>query len=749
LSTSVSLRAWLATLATFLGSTLLFSLEPYVGKLLLPAFGGTPLLWNSCMVFFQVALLLGYGLAMLLVRHLSVRQQVATQALLLCALFVAYPRGGNIIEITNAAPGVSLVVSLTRHVLLTFVALAALTTLVQSWLTADSQSTGENPYRLYAASNAGSMFGLFAYPMLFEPWLSLTSQRSLFLVLLAVVILAVAALGFTRAPAVREVLNDVEPNPPHASHITLSRATSFTDATRWRVIALTAVPSSLLLSVTNYILTDVASLPLFWVMPLALYLITFIVAFGTKAGRQYPILERVWTLLVLFIVVALAAEATSPASVLIPVHLLVFFIASLLCHTRVASLAPDPAFLPQFYLAVSIGGAIGGMLTLLIPPLVTNRMIEYPIALVLSAVALTVKKPATSGWIQRAMDVGIAAALVLISSTLFYRFAATEQFRWAPLLFAPAALFVLNANERGPIFGVRLGALFVASLLVPSVYGTTLFGERSFFGRVRVSYDPKRDAHILLHGSTVHGIQRVSTLRGCEPATYYHRTGPVGSLLASLAPAPSPRRVALVGVGSGALACYAREGEQWDLYELDPVVSRVASDTAFFTFLAHAKSAGQRTILGDARLALERDTAARYDILIVDAFSSDAIPIHLLTREAVAGYVRHLTSNGILLFHISNRFFELRPVLSSVLASTPLQARIASDLQLTATEITEQKYISEWVIAARPGAITTLDARWTPLPASSMRVWTDDYSNPLGALRFVRALTGAGPQTAP
>lgn len=735
MSTTLALRGWLATLATFLGSMLLFSLEPYVGKLLLPAFGGTPLLWNSCMVFFQVALLIGYGLAMLLVRHLRVGRQVTLQALLLCTLFIAYPRSGGIVELEHSAPGLSLIVSLTRHVLLPFVALAALTTLVQSWLTTDSQATGASPYRLYAASNAGSMFGLFAYPLVFEPRFSLSEQRTLFLVLLAVVITAVIALGFIRAPTAASARVR-----PVSSDRAGDAGVAFPAAARWRVIALTAIPSSLLLSVTNYVLTDVASLPLFWVVPLALYLATFILAFRGAARPQYPILERGWTLLVLFIVVALAAEATSPAAVLIPVHLLVFVVASLLCHTRVASMAPHPEFLPQFYLVVSIGGAIGGMVTLLIPPLVTNRMIEYPVALILSATALTVKRPAARGVGRRALDLAMPAALVLISSALFYRFSTADQFRWSPLLFAPAALVVLNANERGPVFGVRLAGLFVASLLVPSVYGATLFGERSFFGRVRVSYDPKRDAHILLHGSTVHGIQRVSTLRRCEPATYYHRSGPVGELLSSLPSAETPRRVALVGVGSGALACYAREGEQWDLYELDPVVARVASDTSFFTFLAHSKSARQRMILGDARLALERDTAARYDVLIVDAFSSDAIPIHLLTQEAVAGYVRHLTPTGMLLFHISNRFFALRPVLSSVIAVTPLQARVATDPPLTNAEIIEQKYVSEWVVAMRPDASRMLSDRWQPLDTPSMRVWTDEYSNPLGAMRFVQAL---------
>jgi spermidine synthase len=736
-------RTALGVLATFLGSVLLFSLEPYVGKLLLPAFGGTPLLWNSCMVFFQVALLLGYGLALVMVTRLSEGRQTVVQLILLASLFFAYPRAGHIIELPGAPPALSLVASLTQHILLTFVALAALTTLVQSWLTESATQRGSNPYRLYAASNAGSMFGLFAYPLVFEPWLSLEGQRLVFLVLLALVIACVAAIGLTRAAPLQagsthtprmDAQPRIDASPRMDAQPPMDAAEPFTRTGWFRVIALTAIPSSLLLSVTNYILTDIASLPLFWIVPLALYLITFIIAFGGRFVGHYRWLERGWTLLVLFVVVALAAEANSPASILIPVHLLTFFIACLLCHFRVVTLAPHPRYLPQFYLAVSVGGAVGGMLTLLIPPLVTDRMSEYPLALVLAATVLRATDPRTSNGLQRAFDLALPAVLVAASAFAFYRFASLDTLRWSPLIMAPAALFVLQANERGPAFVRRLGGLAAASLLLPSLFGTTKFAERSFFGRVRVTYASDRDANLLVHGSTVHGMQRVSQLGGCIPGTYYHRTGPIGRLLTALPPAELPRRIALVGLGSGALACYARAGERWDLFELDPVVARVASDTAFFTFLAHSKASQQTMTLGDARLALERDTVSRYDVMIVDAFSSDAIPIHLLTRQAVQGYVRHLAPKGVLVFHVSNRFFALQPVLQAVAVELRLTARAASDFTASAQEIVELKYPSQWVVLATAQSMPVLDAQWTPIAQVVPRVWTDEYSNPLGSM---------------
>ena len=724
-SASGPLRTALAIAATFLGSLLLFSLEPYVGKLLLPAFGGTPLLWNSCMVFFQVALLAGYGLAMLLVRTLSAGRQVVVQLLLLGTLFLLYPSASGIVELPDAGPATSLLASLIRHVLVTFVALAALTTLVQAWLVGSAPHASSNPYRLYAASNAGSMVGLFAYPLLFEPQLSLAGQRTVFLALLTLVVIAVAALGVTRP---RDAV-------PAITQSSAKRAgPGFPASAWWRVIALAAIPASLLLGVTGYILTDVASLPLFWVVPLSLYLITFIIAFGGRRGRSSRWLERGFSLSVLFIVVALSAEANSPASVLIPAHLLVFFVASLLCHQRVAAAAPDPQYLPQFYLAVSLGGAVGGMITLLIPPLVTDAMREYPLALVLSSTVLVATDTRARSWRGTVLDVVLPGVLLVGSLYLFRRFAPAELIRFLPLAFAPAALFVLGANERGPVFALRFIAFFVASTFLPSAFGQTLFAERSFFGRVRVTRDVAKGSHVLIHGSTVHGVQRMNAMQGCEPTTYYHPTGPAGRFLRALPPVSAPRRIALVGLGSGALACYARDGERWDLFELDPVVARVASDSSYFTFLAHSKATRGPIILGDARLALARAGDVRYDVIIVDAFSSDAIPIHLITREAIELYARRLAPDGVLLFHVSNRFFRLRPVLAAVAPVVGFTAYGDADLELTIEQSQQIKYASDWVMLGRTPDAAARDPRWQRLERETLRVWTDDYSNPLGSM---------------
>ncbi|MGQ0539420.1 MAG: spermidine synthase, partial [Gemmatimonadaceae bacterium] len=669
-----------AVLATFCGSLLLFAFEPYVGKILLPSFGGTPLLWNSCMVFFQVALLLGYLYALALTRYLKAGRQLAIQIALLGTLFLMYPLARQApLALGDASPGLVLLGWLTRFVLLPFIALSSLTTLIQFWFARSSLPTRHSPYRLYAASNAGNLAGLFAYPILLEPNFSLGEQRTAMLIVLAALI--VTLLGFAttlrrhagRAPESGAVLPDTEPAPDRVPLAV------------WLAIAgLTAIPASLLLGVTNYVLTDIASVPLFWIVPLALYLTTFIIAFAR--GRHTPpaALSRVFTLLAIVVVVSLAAETTAPAFLLIPVHLITVFMGSLLCHMKAASLAPHPRWLAHYYLAIAFGGALGGSVTLLIPPLITDRFVEYPVAMVLCTLALaaTGVRRSVSG---RVIDFALPLVLVVLGALALQRLAPAFAGRWSAAAYLPAALFVLNGNTRRDVFTLRLTALLLASFLVPSPFGRTIFAERSFYGRIRVTLDG--EFHKVVHGSTVHGSQQIAEMHRCSPTTYYHPSGPAGKFLSSLTNAPVPRRVALVGLGSGALACYARPGEVWDMYELNPAMVRVAQDRRLFTFLRHSPAQATNVLLGDARLALQRNRDATYDIIIVDAFSSDAIPIHLITKEALESYTRRLRPDGVLLFHISNRFFQLLPVLAAGGPHVRMSAFVFSDSLLSPGDV--------------------------------------------------------------
>ncbi len=715
----------LAVLALFLGSLLLFALEPYVGKILLPSFGGTPLLWNTCIVFFQVALLVGYLYALALTRYLPVAGQLAIQLALLAAVFLMRPVSsqGPLAIAADASPSLVLAGWLLRHVLLPFVALSSLTTLVQSWL---AGSLHTSPYRLYAASNAGSLAGLFAYPFLLEPSFSLPEQRSAMQIMLAAVVLAVAGLAaalrrnWTSAAATAQSPATEPQHLPYAVWL--------------EVMCLTAVPASLLLGVTNYVLTDIASVPLFWIVPLALYLTTFIIAFGPRRRPLSLPLGRGFTLLAIGVVVSLAAETTSPALVVIPLHLIAVFIGSLLCHMKVASLAPHPRWLPQFYLAIAAGGALGGLITLLVPPLLTDRFIEYPVAMVIGALLLVTTDDVRRGLRGSVVDFALPIVLVLLGTLAMQRLLPAIAERWAAAAYLPPALFVLNGNTRRRVFTVRLTSLLVASFVVPSPFGHTIFAERNFYGRVRVTVDLSGTFHKVVHGSTVHGAQAISQMHRCSPTTYYHPNGPAGRFLATLVAQAVPRRVALIGLGSGALTCYARPGEEWDLYELNPAMVRVAEDEHLFTFLQHSAAAAKTVVLGDARLSIER-RAATYDIIIVDAFSSDAIPIHLLTKEAIDAYARRLRPGGALLFHISNRFFQLTPVLAAVAPHVGMSAFVYTDLGITPNDSATGKYASEWVVLAGKDTGPTLTPHWVAVGPPAIRVWTDDYSNPLDAMK--------------
>jgi len=543
--------------------------------------------------------------------------------------------------------------------------------------------------------------------------------------LVAVVAAAIAAFGAVlhRDPAARTPAGE-EAFPERTATV------------EWaRIIGLTAVPASLLLSVTSYVLTDIASIPFFWTIPLALYLATFIIAFGRPLHPLPALLGRLTSLALLAVVVTLCAEANSPAIFLIPLHLVVFFLCCLFCHVRATALQPPPRLLPQYYLAISVGGAVGGLATLLVPPLVTDGLVEYPVALVLASIAIVPGSWRTRGAVGRVLDVAVPAALVLVGTPLATRYL-PDSVLGPALPYLPAAFYTLAGNERGGVFALRLVALVAASLLLPSPFGHAIFAERSFFGRVRVTVDDSGEFHRVVHGSTVHGMQRVATMSGCRPVSYYHPDGPAGRYLTAIPEDAPPMRIALIGLGSGALTCYARPGDEWDLFELSPTMARVASDPRLFTFVTNSKAARKEIILGDARLSLSERPDARYDILIVDAFSSDAIPLHLVTEEAIAAYAVHLRPNGVMLFHISNRFFQLQPVLSSVGARSGFEAFVFEDLKITAAAERDGKSASTWMILARAGALPPLPAEWKPVTERLERPWTDDYSDPLGVLRW-------------
>jgi hypothetical protein len=717
----------------FLSAALLFWAEPMMAKMLLPALGGAPAVWNTCLVFFQAALLLGYAAAHFTARRVAPRWQPLLPLPLLVAgllfLPVRPPAPDASAVPTEGTPVWWLLGELTAVLGAPFVALSVIAPLLQRWFSRSGHGAARDPYFLYAASNAGSLAALVGYPAILEPWLKLSEQSRLWMWLYLALI---GLVGACAVIAKRHAAAGATPNdsleaavPAPVLEISLRR--------RLEWLALAAVPSSLMLGVTHFLATDIASIPLLWVVPLALYLVTFIVAFGR---RQLPLgpLNRLLPFGAIALAFALMLRAAEPIWLLVPLHLGVFFLAGLLCHGRLAADRPPPEQLTGFYFWLALGGVVGGAFNALLAPLLFNRITEYPLALVAACGLRANGHSAPGGWRADLAYAAGCGALTLALARLARAWnpnsaeAAMGLAVGVPLLTAALAL-----RLRGR-FALALGAvLLAAGWQASDPRQTPLLTVRSFFGVSYVERDAAGRFHELIHGSTVHGRQFIAPERRCEPLAYYHRKGPLGTVFQSL----HPRHVGVIGLGTGAMITYAQSGQAWTFFEIDPAVIAVARNTNLFWFLAECATVTPRFVTGDARLQLAREPDGAFDLLVLDAFSSDSIPVHLLTREALRLYLRKLAPAGVMALHISNRYLELGPVAGNLARDAGLVARWWDDVDFDPENGRDQ---STWVVLARRTEdLGGLEAsvRWTPLEArDSLPVWTDDHSNILRVFRW-------------
>lgn len=717
----------LATLTTFLGAALLFVVQPLAARTLLPVLGGSPAVWNTAMVFFQTALLAGYLWAHVSVRVAGVRPQArvhAVLALLAAALLpVVAPMTA---PPADASPVGWLLVALGAMVGPFVVVLSANAPLVQRWFAASGHPAAGDPYFLYAASNAGSLLALAAYPLVIEPRTTLAQQWRWWAAgyVVFAVCTAVYALLATRRPVDPVV---AEPAPPGT---TAERA-------RWLVLAL--VPSSLLLAVTQLLSTDIAAVPLLWVLPLGVYLLTFIVAFA----RRPPIRATTASALLPWLAVPMAVTSFlllpgMPVWVVVVLQLVGLFVAALACHGRLAAERPPPARLTEFYLLLALGGVIGGALTALVAPVVFTWVAEYPIALV---AACLLRVPSRRGWLPWDLEAPALALAVFAAAGPALRATSLDPWWIAAGPYLAVAVLCLAFAPRRAGFGLALAVLLVLAQLSPEDANRTVHRARTFFGVHRVISDPYGDWHSLSHGVTEHGRQaRRGELRRV-PTMYYHPTGPLGDVIRACRATGRLDAVAGVGLGTGALAAYGRAGERFDFFEIDPAVVHIARDPALFSYLADS-AATTRIVLGDARLRLAAEPPdATWDLLVLDAFSSDAIPVHLVTAEAFALYASRLRPGGLIAAHVTNRHVDLVPVLAAAAAAEGLEGVVRVDRDLTDDERAQAKEGSVWVALGRPGtpALAALrSAGWSPLPPPERRVWTDDYVDLVGALRMSR-----------
>jgi hypothetical protein len=709
----------------FTSASLIFIVEPMFGKLVLPRLGGAPAVWNTCMVFYQAVLLAGYLYAHALTTRCRIPGQVAIHLALLLAAGLMLPVGvgeDGWLE-ADASPVLSLLEQLVRGVGAPLFALSATAPLLQHWFSRTGGAGAKDPYFLYAASNVGSMLALLAYPLLIEPSTRLGEQQVSWA-------LAYALFGgLTLACGLLTLRSRSELGSTQAviSSVHVAGPT-------WRVrclwVALSAVPSSLMLGATTYISTDLGSAPLFWTIPLALYLLSFILAFSSRRASAAQVVLRAAIIFLPVLLLLLVVGASQPLLPLAAVHLLTLFLLSTALLTRLANVRPISEHLTEFYVWIALGGMTGGLFNSLGAPLLFDSVAEYPIALVAAAWLLpavtsrTLTMPLTAA----AVTAGVAAAI------LVYVFMTPTAPRLLMMVAVPAlSITYLKASRTAVGLGLATTLVFCGGLLLKADTGRVLHAERTFFGVLRVEEQPSEGQRRLLHGTTIHGAQRLHEMPP-EPLTYYHRGSPVGQVFRALDDRLDGAHVGAVGLGVGSLAAYARTGQSWRFFEIDPSVVRIARDRRYFTFLAQCGDICAVEV-GDARLTLARGETPRFDLLVLDAFSSDAIPAHLLTVEALDVYLRRLADGGVMAFHISNRHFRLRPVLAALASQRGLAGRAQFSPMQSADS---GQNASEWVVLARSdqdlGRLAS-DARWQPLTArEGVRVWTDDYSDLVGAL---------------
>lgn len=726
------------TAAIFVSALLLFSVQPLFTKMVLPRLGGSPAVWSVAMVFFQSLLLAGYAYAHYLMQLKSRVIPVVVHLVLLIAAMLTLPlsiaSGWGAPPSSGYAPW--LLGLFAVSIGLPFFALAANNPLLQAWFIRTGHPAAPDPYFLYASSNIGSFLALLSYPVLLEPMFTLHTQNLLWTggYGLLIVLIAVCGMLLLRSPAAVAVdVLAAESDAP---------APVWAERGRW--IFLAAVPSGLLIAVTAHISTDVAAAPLLWVLPLSLYLLTWVLVF-----QSCPLLPHAWmlTLQPLAImggVVLLAVGGEQNLLMTLGGHLLCFFIIAMSCHGELARTRPPAKYLTGFYVALSFGGMIGGLFAGLIAPFTFSWVAEYPILLVLA----TLCRPPGDGqsrrwgfwyWVYLAV---IAVALIAPSYSTGELFDWLESHRVDVVSAIAVVAMILAILAR---FGRwKYAAAIALALVLTRVYPLDdgrVDTVRSFFGVHKILVTPNGQYHVLMHGTTIHGAQKFLNDDGTpvagrpEPISYYHRDGGIGRAISAIRERKgAPLRVAVIGLGAGTLTCAAEPGEQWKFFEIDQSMVDTARDPKYFTYVQHC-APGLAPVMGDARLTFAHEPDGIYDLIIVDAYSSDAIPVHLATKEAMAIYKAKLVPEGAVVMHVSNRHLDLASVVVGIAAANGLKSwHYDEDFNRDSEYI----YSTDVVVSARQdadvGKLASSDV-WEETAANkAQRVWTDDYSNILGAV---------------
>lgn len=705
----------------FASATLVFLVQPMFAKMATPLLGGSPSVWNVSLVCFQAALLAGYLYAHALVRFFKdLRLQVAIHggALIIGALVLPLALSDALGLPDPHHPTLWLIGVFALSIAPPFAVVSATAPLIQSWYARSGRSDSHDPYHLYGASNIGSMLGLALYPLLLEPLAPLAAQGIWWTAgygLLAILLMAsgwsALATGGYRPPASEGVA-----------------AGSPGTVRRLRWVALAFIPSSLLVGVTTHIATDVASAPFLWAPPLMVYLLSFIVVFARKPWLSVAGASRFLPLAVAAAFLSLPTVTSFPLGLDILLHLGALFLASVLCHGLLVADRPGAGRLTEFYLLMSLGGVLGGAFNALIVPVIFDSVLEYPMML---AIALLMR-PAAAGLGGSRGRIWLLASTLAVGGAILLR--ATEGVEEQSVLtyrallsLAVLAILLTRTTRLGPPLAA-LCAWSVGQVASPVAGG---HAERGFFGVVKVV---ERDgARTLMHGTTLHGAQLTDPARRLVPTTYYAPRAPIGEIFSNY---QGDGDVGVVGLGVGSVACYRQPGQSYVFYEIDPIVARIAADPHWFTFLSDCAPEAP-IVLGDGRLTLAAEPEGRFGLLLIDAFSSDSVPAHLITREAVALYLSRLTEDGLLVMHVSNRHMALEGIVARIADALGIPAYYRLSAPPADQDSPFAVTASQVVVLARSEAALAAfadDPRWTRLVSDGKRPWTDDYSNVIGAI---------------
>ncbi len=727
----------LYTATLFLSAFLLFSVQPFFAKMALPRLGGSPAVWSVAMVFFQGALLAGYGYAHLLTARLSLKTAVLAHLAVMAIGLLALPIGISAAWDNPPESGQALwlLALFAASVGLPFFAVSANGPLLQAWFARTGHAHAGDPYFLYGASNIGSFASLFLYILFFEPLFTVSGQSWMWTAGYVALGLAIAACGFV---ALRQggatMAQDVADAQTTASP-------TWTDRLTW--VALAFVPSGLLVAVTAHISTDLAAAPFLWVMPLALFLLTFVIVFQRKPLIRAEWMQAALPPMAIVVIAALTIGGKLPVWLSLAAHYGYFFIAAMAAHGVLAARRPAARHLTEFYFAMSIGGVLGGIFTSLVAPAVFTSIAEYPILVVASLLVLPPVWRSGLRPVLHALIAALAIGLYLPELSSLVTGAEWKKAQYA-INAGAVALVAMALYARRPQLSVMLFAIGVT--LVGGATATLDRPEvrRSFFGVTAIINDADGQFRRMVHGTTLHGAMRIADANGNpatgapEPLTYYHANSGMALSIIETRKRLGGQigRAGVVGLGAGSLACYRQPGETFDYYEIDRDVVELAQNPAHFRFMPEC-AADSRVIVGDARLKLRDEPDDAYDLLVIDAFSSDSIPVHLITVEALAMYERKLSKDGLLVMHISNRHMELESVIAANagrLGLTALFGDFPADFTMNEKTLKERAFVA--FLARDPVSFGALaqDGRVRPAQANGVAPWTDDYSNVLGAI---------------